>query len=1445
MKKLGLDLGSSSAGWVITENHTVVKKGVVVFSTGMTKGTGGYSSPTKDRREARSKRRLIQARKYRKWALLKVLSKSEEYTPLTTIELEIWSDYQKGIQRKFPESENFLKWLACDFTYLQNGIKHTNPYEIRVQGLDKKLSKHEFGRALYHIVQRRGYKDIGEKDKETQTQIDRRGESGFDKAMRENRSIAEALQKEFLDKGKRARNEYPYREEYESEFNLLCKAQGLNIEKEKKGEYNDSFVKSLWKAIIWQRPLRSQKGTIGKCTLEPKSLRIPISHPLFEMSRALQYINTVKTVDKDGIKSLIPQKYRDDLFIKVFLNNSSNYKFSKIKTHLDKLFTTKKEYNYLNKRTQLYDSPVSGMPVCKQFIDVFGKTIIPDLINLCNYDSTRAPKIIKGYSIHDLWHIVFEKEEDTLKTFAENKLDISSSLKKKGKKEVLINDFANLKSVFAQGYGDLSAKALKKIIPFLKDGYLYSEAVILAKIPESLGEKWEENKELVLEIIKSTSDTFEFNSNVINITNGLINTYKGLGYNEELGYHEQFAQTTDYVIQDSDIKAIENASIKYFGERSWEKLEIKEDVSIEVKNEYQLFFQDRKRRYREKTTQVKIFQNLLQANNLSVNGDLYHHSNRKNLYPKPVFDKKLQLNLLAVPLIDSIKNPMFNKVMTILRKLINELIKTGDIDEDTEIVIELARELNDNNKRAAIERYQNERRDKREKYRTFLAEFKNNNPNFSSLNVEERISDFELWTEQIFDENNKKIDSKDSNRLSILKEKKAVDRYELWTEQKGQCMYTGKMISITQLFSSEIQMEHTIPRSLLPDNTMANQTVCFSKYNNDIKNNRIPFECPNYTEDSNGFSAITPRLSTWEQQQEYYQKKYDENKRAKGSEDENAKNKRIQYKHYCKMHLDYWRDKLNRFTCEEIKDSWVRRQLVDTQMVSKYAREFLKTYFKKVNVQKGIVTAEFRKIYGFQEEDAIKSRNKHTHHAIDAAVLTLIPSNASRKVRLLEKSYKYQEQYKKQFTTQPYSNFDAQKLIREIEDNTLIYNYTKDKIITQTYKKVRKRGVIQKNEDGTIQWMKGNSVRGDLYGKTYLAKIKDVERFDDGQPIREDGEWKYKQGKNEFIYVKRIFTDDVKTELSNGKPPQGYVIDPAIRKIIADARKNKIPPKDSQGKIIRHVRTITKTGREVKQRVNYLSQHDYKNKFYSESGAIPYAILLQKVVDGTVERKMIPVAIHEVAKTFKQHRTFNAELYLGLFHRGLKEQYDDWKLLSVGQKVIVLNNDKESVDVQTKSFQINRLYKIIQFSEGNIWLQYHKESRDVAQIKQATKNTKSDIVKTKELELELPLIKEDDLISDSKKRKKDFEDKMFKFSSLKDYRLNRLQKVIGLDAVKKIQVQLGQYKAISSKIELEGETPLLKTSKENWLFLYEGLDFNMNVLGEILFTDDWMQAKQS
>lgn len=1452
MKKLGLDLGSSSIGWALREGDKIEKRGVITFQSGMVKGQGGYSSPTKDRREARSKRRLIQARKYRKWKLLEILL--NEFVPLDKIELEIWSKYKKGQVHKFPENPTFLKWLSCDFTY-ETGIKYKNPYEIRVKALSKKsddkLSKHELGRALYHLVQRRGYKDIGETDKETEKQIERRGESGFQKALDENRTVAEALTKEFLEKGERARNQYPYRDEYEKELELICKGQGYDTSKNEKGEYNNEFVQKLWLAIIWQRPLKSQRGNIGKCTLEPAKPRCPVSHPVFEIFRAWSFINTIKYLDDNGEKQNISPKYRKLLF-EFFLKKDKNFKFEEIKMFLDKQFNSKNKYNYpIDKKTGKYDTSVSGMPVCKGLVDVIGNKVKEAILTIHNYNIGNAPKIINGYSLYDLWHILFEFDENHLKDFAIQKLKIENIQIKSGKE---LNPFGKIKNVILTGYSDLSLKAMCKIIPFLKEGFLYNEATLLARIPELLGEQWEVEKSEILEIIQQSNETYKENKTIIGITNNLIDQYKGLEP------HETFAfKDFQYTIDKSDVMDIEKACIGYFGEKSWESRTDKEGISEEVKIKYQDFFKDSKRAYRKAPLLTDVFKAKLEENRIEISGELYHHSSRENIYGEPILDKITGVGILPEPRIDSIKNPMFNKSMSILRKLLNELIKRGKIDEDTEVVIEIARELNDNNKRAAIEHYQNERRNNREKYREFLTEFKEKKN--QSINVDESISAFELWAEQTFEETEDERKEKNTNKSNteILKEKEAIKRYELWIEQKGQCIYTGKMISISQLFSSDIDIEHTIPRSLLPDNTMANQTICYARYNRDKKKNQLPKQCDNYSQDKDGWgTAIESRLDNWIQKRDNYKKQYEDRIKPKSNEDEAKKDKRIQDKHYFKMHFDYWKDKVERFEANEVKDSWARRQLVDTQMISKYAREFLKTYFKKVAVQKGIITADFRKIYSFQEEDEIKNRNKHTHHAIDASVLTLIPVNSSHRDKILKKMYEFYENENRQYTTVPFSGFNSQKLIHDIDNNTLIVNYVKDKILKRTVKKVRKRGKVQyvknkkgefvfdENGDKILKVAKGDSVRSPLFKDTFIAKIRDIERDDFEKEIqvnklnldikvkglpkkRQNNDWVYKQGKDEFVYVVRKPIKDALSKIDD-------IVDPVIRELVR-RQKNNNEIKDYQGNTIRHVRIKTSVGQKVKERVNYRSKYEYKNYYYSAAGALPYAILLQKGNSENIERTMIPIASFEVIKEYKKHGSFIIDEYLKKYDNVNKTKYasyPDKKLLKAGQKVLVLKNDVEYKRRDDIDFQTKRLYVITQFSEGSIWLKYHLEAQSKNEIKDNISGLKDVLLCNYEIKDGISKIVEDITILDNKKRKEDYVNKRYRFDTINNsFRLKKLCEIVGLEKTKEIKNELDKIKAISGSIEIDGKTPLLKMANKKWNFLYEGEDFDISLLGEV------------
>lgn len=1464
-KILGLDLGSSSIGWALRNENNNISTGVVTFDSGMVKGTGGYTSPTKDRRDARSKRRLLQARKYRKWKLLEVLIKND-YTPLIKDELEIWSNYKKGQSQKFPESRLFQKWLACDFNY-QGGTNYKNPYELRVVALDNKISKHEFGRALYHLVQRRGYKNIGEsdtdelnvdeakKDAETKKQLERREAYGFAQALQQHRTIAEALKKEFLDKGKRARNQYPLRKEYRAELEQLCKAQGFDISRDVMGAYKDDFVQELWKSIIWQRPLRSQKGNIGRCTLEKDRPRCPASHPLFEIFRAWQFINTIKYGQDKNHMEFLPQEIRNKLFNDFFLKKGKNVKFTDIKKFLDKQFKSEYQYNYKD------DHSAATMPICKGLIDVFGEPAEIQIKKLQTYIIGGAAKednkhktvhkvIREKYSVFDLWHALYSFDELYLKYFSVQKLGVANQTTKKGKE---FNPFVELKKSIGSSFSDLSIKAINKIIPFLIRGHLYNEAVLLAKMPELIGSNWESEQEEIFNAIKQANSNYNWHKTIVTITNGLIDAWKGLENREKFAY-----KNSSYRLQKDDENNILNACIKHFGEKTWNDRQEDENSKIleTVKIHYQQFFEDATRAYLQAPTLDELLQSELKEKKINIDtSKLYHHSKQENKYESPIVDKNTGKKILAVPLIDSIKNPMFNKALSVLRKLLNELIIKDEIDEETQVVIEVSSELNDNNKRIAIERYQRERENKRELYRKFLEEFKEKEN--IQINVDDRIADFELWNEQIFASTKIKNEKNGKEeeipiREYILKQKDAVKRYELWMEQKGMCMYTGKMISITQLFSNEIDIEHTIPRSLLPDNTMANQTVCYAWYNRDRKKNQFPTQCENYKEAKEGWgTAIEDRLKNWVEIRDHYENEYEKNKKANPGEDESSKNIRIQKKHYYKMHLAYWTDKIERFTCDEIKESWVRRQLTDTQMISKYAREFLSTYFKiekddstekkkfsnNVKVQKGIVTADFRKIYGFQEEDEIKNRNKHTHHAIDAAVLTLIPTNSSFRERLLKTMYEWQEQKKGQFTTKPFENFNSQALIQSIENSVLVVNYQKDKILKRTYKTVRNRGriVYIKDKDGNYildkynneipKIAKGDSIRTTLYKQTFVAKLKDVERDEQLNPIRdENGNWKFKTGKDEFFFAERVSIEEAKKYIND-------IVDPHIRDLVKQQKDGSVV-KDQQGNIIRHIRIRTTAGKVVKKRISYTSKKDYKNNYYAAAGSLPYAAFLQHINNGKIERVMIPVSSAELGKMNKKLGKFDIAQLIAEYYPEYN-QYADKKILKVGQKVFVLNDDTEFEKRHEKEFQIKRLYIINQFDYlgRKIILNYHLESRQKGDIDKSIKEIKNGVLKPEELQLDIPEIKPDETITNASDRKKDFEARLYDF----DKRIKLITQYSSNEQAKTLKKKIEEYKTESSVCNDINTVPILGLSRNNWNFLIEGEDFEISLSGQIYF----------
>jgi len=330
-----------------------------------------------------------------------------------------------------------------------------------------------------------------------------------------------------------------------------------------------------------------------------------------------------------------------------------------------------------------------------------------------------------------------------------------------------------------------------------------------------------------------------------------------------------------------------------------------------------------------------------------------------------------------------------------MRKAINHLLKEGIITEDTRIVVETARDLNDANMRWAIEAYQREREKENKEFEAVIRDLYNNT---DRTITNDEIDKARILIDQyeIPEKGEIKIveDQQKSKKKLIEKAEKYskdVTKYRLWLEQGCRCIYTGKIINITDLFSDgRVDFEHTIPRSISFDNSLANLTVCDAHFNRNVKKNQIPSQLSNYDD-------ILLRIQPWKEKVEKLKDNVDFwRAKAKKAQEKTIKDNAIRQRHLWQMELDYWQNKVDRFKMEEVTSGFKNSQLVDTRIITKYATHYLKSVFNNVEVQKGSVTANFRKMLGVQSIDEKKSRDKHSHHAIDAAVLTLIPPAAKR-----------------------------------------------------------------------------------------------------------------------------------------------------------------------------------------------------------------------------------------------------------------------------------------------------------------------------------------------------------------------------------------------------------------------------------------------------------------
>lgn len=593
----------------------------------------------------------------------------------------------------------------------------------------------------------------------------------------------------------------------------------------------------------------------------------------------------------------------------------------------------------------------------------------------------------------------------------------------------------------------------------------------------------------------------------------------------------------------------------------------------------------------------------------------------------PAKDQKLEdgrwMKLLGSPVIGAFKNPMAMRVLHSLKKQINALLKASLINgEETRIVVETAKELNDANMRWAIDTYQREKEAENKEFEKIL------NEHFPNRDIKEKdIEQARLMYEQHEIPESGIIQQKEETNREKKQNspiyKKDITKYRLWLEQGCRCIYTGKVINITNLFDENAyDFEHTIPRSISFDDSLTNLTICDAHYNRTVKKNQMPTQLANYDKDANGYTAIIPRLQPWIDKVERLKDNVNFWKaQSKRAQDKARKDHCIRQQHLWEMELKYWKAKVERFTMTEVTSGFRNNQLNDTRLITKYAYHYLKTVFNKVDVQKGKITSDFRKILGLQSTDEKKNRDKHSHHAIDATVLTMIPSAAQRD-KMLELFYKIQEEEKEHKDTTVLKK-ELCKEIKKcnlpintpyiapfIENNILINHVSKDQTLTIAHKRKRIRGKIvplrdadgkiiyEKNADGTIrknthghpipkakEWITGDSIRGQLHKDSFFGAIKYPKTDENGKPVRKDGAFVYESGKDGqsiISMVMRVPITSFKKEEELKK-----IVDPSVRDSIERTiAKRKEDNKSFKTALEEPMWLLDKDGNEIKEDKN-------------------------------------------------------------------------------------------------------------------------------------------------------------------------------------------------------------------------------------------------------------------
>jgi len=369
---------------------------------------------------------------------------------------------RRNLDRYLERREQLLKWLDTEGFLPQTEPERTqlfaqDPLALRVKGLDESLSLGELGRAFIHLAKRRGFKSNRKANTNEKDSIMFDAMHHLEQALIEtnsrtvgeylfNRNYGLGLKEQHLRKALRFRYDasnpeedriFPTRAMIEGEFDILW---------EKQVRYQAALTPERYAAlreiIFYQRPLKPVLP--GNCTFEPGEHRCAKAHPYFQISRIWQDVNNLQLINVANgeiIDLSLEQKHK--LFLK--LNQSKEASFSSLRKELFKKEAETYRFNFENetrtkfKGNEVYHAVQSKLKKAWE--------------NRSEEQQIQTIELLIGD----------EKDEQAVQL-----------LQRMGYTEGEIEQLIAIR--FPDGYGSLSLLAIRKILPYLQQGYRYDEA---------------------------------------------------------------------------------------------------------------------------------------------------------------------------------------------------------------------------------------------------------------------------------------------------------------------------------------------------------------------------------------------------------------------------------------------------------------------------------------------------------------------------------------------------------------------------------------------------------------------------------------------------------------------------------------------------------------------------------------------------------------------------------------------------------------------------------------------------------------------------------------------------------------------------------------------------------------------------------------------------------